>query len=144
MPLSEQETSFLEAHQTAAMVTISADGMPKVARVGVSLVDGRLWSSGTRDRVRTKRLRRDPRCTLFVFDPKFTWMALETNVNILDGPDAPELNVRLFRVMQHRPSGPLSWFNGEMEEEELLKVMAEEGRLIYEFDIERSYGLVAT
>ena len=56
--------------------------------------------SGTADRVRTGRLRRDPRCTLYVHDPGYAWLALETTVTILDGSDTQELNLRLFRVMQ--------------------------------------------
>src|SRR3954465_7918265 len=108
--LGEREREFLDANHSAAMITLGGDGVPKVARVGVALVDGRLWSSGTQDRVRTARLRRDPRCTLFVSDAGWAWLALETEVRILDGPDAPDLNLRLFRVMQNRPTGELSWF----------------------------------
>lgn len=52
------------------MITIGRDGMPKPARAA--------------DRVRTKRLRRDPRCALFVFDAASSWLALETQV--LDEP----------------------------------------------------------
>jgi hypothetical protein len=62
-------------------------------------------------------------------------------VTILDGPDAPRLNVALFRQMQRRPTGPLTWFGGELDEEDFLAQMAAEGRLIYEFEPHRSYGL---
>src|SRR5437762_13624972 len=117
MPLSDGEKQFLENNRSAAMITIAGDGQPKVARVGVALIDGALWSSGTRDRVRTQRLHRDPRCTLFVFDPGFAWLALETTVTIRDGDDAAANNLRLFRLMQDKPTGPLSWFGGELEEE---------------------------
>jgi PPOX class probable F420-dependent enzyme len=141
MDLGAKETAFLQDQHSAAMVTIGKDGLPKVARVGVALVDGKLWSSGTRDRARTRRLRHDPRCTLFVFDPKFSWLALETSVTILDGPGAPAQNVLLFRVMQGRPEGPLSWFGGQLDEDAFLRAMAEEGRVIYEFEVQRSYGL---
>jgi hypothetical protein len=110
---------------------------------GVALVDGKLWSSGTQDRLRTRRLRRDPRCTLFVFDQQFSWLTLETTVTLLEGPEAAARNLQLFRVMQSRPSGPLSWFGGELDEAPFLQAMATEGRLIYEFDITRSYGLAA-
>jgi len=127
MELSTKEADFLQQHHSAAMVTIGEGGLPKVARVGVALVEGKLWSSGTRDRARTKRLRRDPRCTLFVFDPKFAWLALETTVAILDGLEAPAHNLRLFRVMQ---------------EDAFLRAMTDEARLIYEFEVHRSYGLL--
>ena len=123
------------------MITVGRDGRPRVARVGVNLVDGKLWSSGTQGRVRTRRLRQDPRCTLFVFDTGYGWLALDTIVGILDGPDAPELNLRLFRLMQNRPTGSLSWFAGELGPQEFLRTMAEEQRLIYEFEITRSYGM---
>ena len=66
---------------------------------------------------------------------------LETEVRILDGDDAPALNLRLFREMQGKPEGPLSWFGGELDEPAFLARMAEEGRLIYEFDVHRTYGL---
>jgi PPOX class probable F420-dependent enzyme len=134
-------TDFLSRHHSAAMVTLATDGTPKVARVGCALVDGKLWSSGTRDRVRTARLRRDPRCTLFVYDGTgYGWLAVESTVTILDGPDAAELNLRLFRAMQGKPSGPLSWFGGELSEAEFLATMRSEGRLVYEFEAHRVYG----
>jgi len=141
MALSESERAFLERTHQAAMITVGRDGRPRVARVGVNLVDGKLWSSGTQGRVRTRRLRQDPRCTLFVFDTGYGWLALDTIVGILDGPDAPELNLRLFRLMQNRPTGSLSWFAGELGPQEFLRTMAEEQRLIYEFEITRSYGM---
>ncbi|HTT53335.1 MAG TPA: pyridoxamine 5'-phosphate oxidase family protein [Streptosporangiaceae bacterium] len=141
MVLSAAESGFLETRHSAAMITIGGSGIPKAVRVGVALVDGRLWGSGTQDRVRTRRLRRDPRCTLFVFDPGFSWLTLETTVTILDGPDAAALNLTLFRVMQNRPSGPLSWFGGELDEASFLRTLTGEGRLIYDFEVDRGYGL---
>jgi uncharacterized pyridoxamine 5'-phosphate oxidase family protein len=139
--LSEQDLAFLTEHHSAAMITVGADGRPKAARVGVAVVDGKLWSSGTQDRVRTRRLRDDPRCTLYVHDEGFGYRALETDVTILDGSDAPQLNLRLFRLMQDKPSGPLSWFGGLLDEDEFLRAMVDEGRLIYEFEVVRSYGM---
>jgi PPOX class probable F420-dependent enzyme len=141
MGLTEQDVDFLTSHHAAAMITVGRDGTPKVARVGVALVDGKLRSSGTADRVRTRRLRRDPRCTLYVHDPVYAWLALETSVTILDGPEAPELNLRLFRVMQDRPTGPLSWFGGELSEGDFLRAMVDEGRLLYEFEVHHTYGM---
>jgi hypothetical protein len=139
--LDDRARAFLETNRTAAMITVGQDGFAKTARVGIALVDGRLWSSGTADRARTKRLRRSPKSTLFVFDQAFSWLALESNVTILDGPDAPQLNLQLFRLMQSKPTGPLSWFGGELDEQSFLRTMVDEGRLIYEFDVQRSYGM---
>jgi uncharacterized pyridoxamine 5'-phosphate oxidase family protein len=141
MNLTESELKFLGANHSAAMITVGPAGVAKVARVGVALIDDKLWSSGTRDRVRTKRLRQDPRCTLYVHDNGFGFLAIESTVTILDGPDAPELNLRLFRQMQGKPTGPLSWFGGEYEEDDFLAQMKTEDRLIYEFEPRHTYGL---
>jgi hypothetical protein len=141
MALSDRDVAFLEANHSAAMITVGADSRPKAARVAVALVDGRLWSSGTADRVRTRRLRNDPRCTLYVHAETFSFMTLETVVTILDGADAAQLSVRLFRILEDRPSGPLGWSTGELDEEAFLDAMVQEQRLIYEFEVQRTYGL---
>ncbi|HEY8524590.1 MAG TPA: pyridoxamine 5'-phosphate oxidase family protein [Acidimicrobiales bacterium] len=143
MTLTDSQLEFLQSTGSAAMITVGPDGAAKAVRVGVGVVDGKLWSSGTHDRVRTARLRRDPRCTLFVFDAGFRWLTLETTVTILDGPDVPQLSLRFFRQLQGRPDGPLSWFSGELSEEEFVATMAEERRLLYEFEVHRAYGLLA-
>src|SRR5439155_9795152 len=105
--VNERTRSFLEKHHSAAMTTLRADGTPHVARVGVALVAGKVWSSGTQTRVRTKHL-------------------------------------RLFEVMQQGmgvPDGQINWFGRTISQEEFLKMMVEEQRLIYEFEIIRSYGM---
>jgi uncharacterized pyridoxamine 5'-phosphate oxidase family protein len=140
MGLSAQDVAFLKDNNTAAMVTVGRDGFAKVARVAVVMVDGRLWSSGTRDRARTRRLRRDPRCTLYVHTPGFAWLGLETTVTILEGPDVPALSLRMFREVQGRPTGPVSWFGGDVEEDAFLQMMVDEGRVIYEFEVHRTYS----
>ena len=136
--------AFIDQHSSAAMVTLRSDGTPHTARVGVGVVDGKIWSSGTQSRVRTRHLRRDPRSTLLVFDtsPGAQWLGLETEVTILEGPDAPELNFRLMRQMQkgRAPEGKVVWFGGMISEEEFLAQMREEQRLVYEFHPKRAYG----
>jgi uncharacterized pyridoxamine 5'-phosphate oxidase family protein len=141
MELSEHDRQFLEDHRSAAMITLARDGTAKVARIGLALVDGKVWSSATQERVRTRRLRRDPRCTLYVHDDAHSWLALETTVTILDGPDAPALNLRLFRQMQGAPTGPITFFGSEYTEAEFLQKMADDHRLIYEFEVLHTYGL---
>lgn len=130
--MDEKVREFLERHHSAIMATTKQDGRPHLARVSVGLVDGRLWSSGTQDRVRTKHLRRDPRCTLMVVDDRtpYAWMALETTVEILDGDDAVDNNLALYRVLAGEPE----------DLQEYREAMVAEKRLIYQFEIERSYG----
>lgn len=143
MDLTEEQADFLARTHSAAMIVVPPSGVAKAVRVGIAVVDGRLWSSGTQARARTGWLRRDPRCTLFVFDARYSYLSLETTVTILDGPDAPELNVRLFREMQSRPEGPLLWNGRELDEPAFLDAMRAEERLVYEFEIRRASGLVA-
>jgi Pyridoxamine 5'-phosphate oxidase len=124
------------------MVTLRSDGSPVAVRVGIALVDGKVWSSGTQARARTRWLRRDPRSTLFVYDPTgYGYLNIESRVRILEGPDAPEQSVRLFRVMQRRPEGPMLWSGSEISEDTFLRTMADEQRLIYEFDPTRISGM---
>jgi PPOX class probable F420-dependent enzyme len=142
MDLTEQDRAFLEKNRAAAMIALRPDGTPHAVRVGVALVDGALWSSGTQGRLRTRFLRRDPRCTLFVFDRGWNYLTLETVVTIHDGPDAPERSLRLFRAMQARPApANVMWEGQERSDEEFLRLMAEERRLIYAFEILRAYGM---
>src|SRR2546423_13322643 len=135
MSIAENDLEFLKDNHGAAMITVSRDGTPKVARVGVALIDGKVWSSGTQDRTRTKRLRRDPRCTLYVHDSGFSWLALEGTGTILEGPDAPDLNLRLFREMQSKPTGPPAWVGRELPEKELLGAIVDEGRPIHDLAV---------
>ena len=129
--MDDKVKAFLEEHGQAVMTTLRKDGSPHMARVLVALVDGKLWSSGTQDRVRTKHLRRDPRCGLFVMGSnRYEWMGLDTTVTILDGPDAADLNLQLYRAAAGEPD----------DVDEYLAAMVQEKRLVYEFDVKRSYG----
>ena len=149
--MDERTRAFLENNHAAAMITLRKDGTPHTARVGVALVDGKLWSSGTQTRLRTKHLRRDPRCTLFVFptagaEAVWQWLALETTVTILEGDEAPQLNLRLMREMQRGMTpapepGKVVWFGQQLTEAEFLVRMVQEQRLVYEFGVTRTYGM---
>jgi hypothetical protein len=146
MELTDGQRAFLAKNRGAAMVTPRPKGAPHAVRVGVALVDGRLQSSGTQDRLRTRLLRKDPQCTVFVFESGFGFLTLETKVTILDGPDAPDLNLRLFQVMQAgmQPApapGNVNWFGKEMGPDEFREAMVKEKRLVYEFEIVRAYGM---
>jgi len=129
--MEDKVRAFLEEHHGAIQATTRSDGSPHVARIDVGLVDGKLWSSATQDRLRTTHLRRDPRCSLLVLgrDP-WHWLGLDCVVTILDGSDAPELNLTLYRGLAGEPD----------DTPEYLEAMVKEKRLIYEFEIQKSYG----
>ena len=143
MDLTDKERAFLATPRGAAMTALRPDGTAHTVRVGVALVDGKIWSSGVPSRYRTRLLRRDPRSTLFVFDQAYAYLSIESRVTILDGPDAPELSVRLFQAMQSgRPDQSTLLWNGKpLGLAEFLATMREEQRLIYEFEPLRFYGL---
>lgn len=91
--------------------------------------------------LRTRHLRRDPRCTLFVFDPPMRWLGLEKTATILEGPDAPGIHPRLFRaVLGLGPEQTTTWGNRQATAEEIIAMMAAEQRLIYDFEIHKAYG----
>jgi PPOX class probable F420-dependent enzyme len=141
--MDDKVREFLEQNHTAAMITLRPDGTPHAVRVAVGLMDGKLLSSGTRSRARTKYLRRDPRCTLFVFEgsgPRA--LTLETTVHLIEGPSVPELSLRYFRMLQPAAKpGTIVWFGQERTEGEFSRLMVDEGRLLYEFEVQRTYGL---
>ncbi len=114
------------------MSTVSPSGEPHVARVDVGLVDGKLWSSATLGRVRTRHLRNDPRAALAVLHASnsYQWLGLSCRVTILEGPDAPDLNLELYRAIAKEPD----------DVAEYLEAMVAEERIIYEFEILRFYG----
>lgn len=144
MMMDDAALAFLDKNHSAAMTTLRRDGTPHTVRIGVALVDGKVWGSGTQQRLRTKHLRRDPRATLFVFDSAFRWLTLECRVNVLDGADAPQQNLTLFQVMQRdspAPAGKISWFGAERSIDEFLQIMVDDQRLIYEFEVIRFYGM---
>lgn len=130
--MEEAVRRYLEKNHDAVMATTKKDGMTHLARIGVGLVDGRLWSSATKTRVRTKHLRRDPRSGLMVMNPenRYEWLGLDTTVTILEGEDAPQLNLRLYRTLAGEPD----------DVDEYLEAMVKEQRIIFEFSIERAYG----
>ena len=130
--MDERVRAFLEQYHSAVMATTKADGTAHVVRVSVGLVDGKLWSSGTRTRVRTKHLRRHPRAALCVLtESPYRWLGLETTMTIHDGPDAVDRNLALYRVLAGEPD----------DLDEYRSAMVSEQRLVYEFEIERAYGM---
>lgn len=144
MAFDERDVAYLDNNHSAVMITLRADGSPHAVRVGVALVDGRLWSSGTQSRVRTRHVRRDPRATLFVFDQQFGYLAIDSTVRLIEGPNVPEMSLRLFRTMQanmpHLERGALMWYGRELTPEQFRQTMIDEQRLIYDFEPIRTYA----
>jgi hypothetical protein len=140
--------AFINRYPDAAMITSRADGTAHMARIELSVVDGRIRTSGSPKLVRTRHVRRDPRCSLFVFGPAPHWLGLETRASILDGPDAPQLLLALMRS-RHRdrtPPGMVLGHDYELgqdrlyPEQEYLDHVRAEQRFVFDFEIIRAYG----
>jgi Pyridoxamine 5'-phosphate oxidase len=148
MPLSELtvgECGFIAANPHAAMITIGADGRPKAVKMEAAVVEGRLESASHADKVRTRRMRQDPRCTLYFADNEHRWLTLEADVEIIDGPGAPALLLRYFRVRDGKPTAPLDYHSDRshhtgLDDAAFQKVMAEEAAVLYRFSVTRCYG----
>jgi PPOX class probable F420-dependent enzyme len=69
--LSEQQRAFLEANHSAVMATVDDRGRPHAVPVLCALVGGRLWSSGTDLRTRTRYLAARPYASLTVLGKGF-------------------------------------------------------------------------
>jgi PPOX class probable F420-dependent enzyme len=141
--MDAEVTAFLEQNHQAAMTALRPDGTPHVVRIGIALVDGKIWSSATNDRARTKMLRRDPRSTLFVFDAHWAYLTLECRVSIIEGPEVPDASIRLFDTMQSGMTEPgkLNWYGQPKTYDEFRQIMVDEKRIIFEFEPLRHYGL---
>jgi len=67
-------TLFPESHQdllnaqVASLATIGRDGYPQVTEIWFLYDDGELKLSLNTSRLKTRNLRRDPRCALFLLD----------------------------------------------------------------------------
>ena len=130
------------------MITLRADGSAHMARVEIAVADGHIRSTGSPTLTRTRNIRRDPRCSLFVFGPHPHRLGLETEVTILDGPDAPEL---LFEFMAARhddtaPPGMVIAHDDQLgrdrpcSHDEQIEQLKREGRFVYELRVLRAYG----
>lgn len=133
--MDDEAKKFLETVHSGSMITVRADGSAHVARVTIGMVDGKVWSTGNHDRVRTKHVRANPRATYFIFDTRSRrWLGLEGTVTIHEGPDAPQ-KCLAFRRAVGTPPQDVDVFLQEMRDTE---------RVVFELEVERSYGGLET
>ena len=131
--MDDKVRDFLERYHDTMMTTLKKDGTPHVARGGAGLVGGKLQSSGTKTRLRTHHVLRDPRSTLMVLGgTRWEWLGLETEVKVIDDDDGTIAeNLALYRVLAGRDPDDMADYERGMRDEK---------RLVYEFDIKRAYG----
>jgi hypothetical protein len=143
--LTATDRAFIAAHPHAAMITVGPDDRPKAVKMEAAMVEGCLESASHADKVRTRRLRHDPRCTLYFADGGHRWLSLEADVEIIEGPDAPAMLLRYFRVRDGKPTEPLDYHSDRshhtgLDDAAFRKVMADERAVLYRFAVTKSYG----
>jgi hypothetical protein len=148
MELDAKATAFIKANRDAGMTALRRDGTPHMTRIVAGLVDGVLLSSATESRLRTKLLRRDPRCTLFFFETTpgagrafGAYMTLETTVTIHDGAEGRRRSVEYFKSIFGSTDGKVTYGGKTMTEAEALEALERDGRILYEFNVNRVYGV---
>ena len=129
--LSQRQRAFLEANHSAIMATVDDRGRPHAVPVLCALVGGRLWSSGTERRVRTRYLAARPFASLTVLGKGFggEWLTVSGPVETRRDHRVED-NLRLYRAATGRDPDDL---------EEYRAAMVAERRLVYILTPERVY-----
>jgi PPOX class probable F420-dependent enzyme len=129
--LTSRQRDFLEANHSAIMATVDDRGRPHAVPVLCALVDGRLWSSGTDLRVRTRYLAAHPYASLTVLGKGFggEWLTVSGPVETRR-EHRVEDNLRLYRAATGRDPDDLEVYRA---------AMVAERRLVYALTPERVY-----
>ena len=130
----QQARAYVGRNHAAVMATLKRDGRPQLSNVAYFLDDdGTLKVSVTKDRAKTKNLRRDPRVSMTCLDLAHwhSYVVVEGNVSFIEGEAAlPELRRYYRRVSgQDHPN----W-------QEYDQAMVRDGRLLLVVTPDRFYG----
>jgi PPOX class probable F420-dependent enzyme len=85
IPASHRD--LLEANPAVILATVGRDGFPQVTATWFRVEDGVVKLSLNTSRQKTKNLERDPRATLFFFDPGNPYRTLEIRARAEIAPD---------------------------------------------------------
>ena len=129
--LTDRQRAFLEANHNAVMATVDDHGRPHAVPVLCALVDGKLWSSATDLRTRTRYLAARPYASLTVLGQGFggEWLTVSGTVETRR-QHRVEDNLRLYRAVTGRDPDDL---------DEYRVAMVAERRLVYVLTPERIY-----
>ena len=131
--------AFARTRGQGVLVTRRRDGRPQLSNIVYAMAtDGLARISLTEDRAKTKNLRRDPACSLYVPGDDFWSYVVLDGTSSLSGvarsPDdeVVEELVALYRTIR----------NGEHPDwDEYRRVMVEEHRLVARFHPTHAYGI---
>ncbi|MBI3127636.1 MAG: PPOX class F420-dependent oxidoreductase [Candidatus Tectomicrobia bacterium] len=125
--------AFLQRCKHGVLATLLPDGRPHPTPVVFGLMGEAIEISMTRDRVKTRNLRRDPRATLCAF-PEGSWhpyLCAEGRAELVEDPDG-QRNLTLYRHIAGKDPDDL---------EEYLQAMKKDKRLVCRLKPERLYPI---
>jgi len=130
----EQANDFIAKNHRGVLATIKRDGRPQLSNVAYALdTDGRIKISVTRDRAKTRNLRRDPRASIAIQgDNWYEYLVVEATAEVEEGPQALADLRRIYEMIAGKPHPNWSEFD---------QAMIEEGRVLLALTIERVYPL---
>ncbi len=125
--------AFVGRHNRAVLATIKRGGRPQLSNIVYTLDDdGLIKISVTRDRAKTRNLKRDPRATLSVVAENWgEYLVVEGTCVVREGDVLPELR-RVYERISGTPHP--NW-------EEFDAAMIRDGRVILAITIDRMYPL---
>jgi PPOX class probable F420-dependent enzyme len=131
---AEEGLRFIADQHRGVLATIKRDGRPQLSNVAYALDDdGLIRISVTRDRAKTRNLRRDPRATLEVLGESwYEYLVVEARAAIEDGPTTAADLRRVYQKIRGEPHP--DW-------DEFDQAMVVEGRVLLALTIERVYPL---
>lgn len=130
----EQAREFIARHHRGVLATIKRDGRPQLSNVVYAFDhDGKLRISTTRDRAKTRNLRRDPRVSLLVLgDDWQQYVVVEGTAEIEEGPTLLADLRRVYEMIAGKPHPNWAEFDA---------AMVRERRVLLALTIERLYPL---
>jgi PPOX class probable F420-dependent enzyme len=93
--IPESHRGMIEAHITAVLTTVGADGTPQSTAIWYLAEDDVVRTSLLETRQKVRNLRRNPTCTLFLIDPANPFKTLEVR-------GEAELELDIDRVFTHK------------------------------------------
>jgi PPOX class probable F420-dependent enzyme len=130
----QQARAYIGRNHAAVMATLKRDGRPQLSNVAYFLDDdGALKVSVTKDRAKTKNLRRDPRVSMTCLDLAnwHSYVVVEGHASFIEGEGAlPELR-RYYRRVSGKDHP--NW-------QEYDEAMVRDGRLLLVVIPDRFYG----
>lgn len=126
----DEARAFLREHHRGVLSVMRPDGRPQMSAISVALDgEGRPAISTRETAFKVRRIREDPRVSLFVVSEDFwSWIQIDGTATVLSMPDAMEPLVDLYRsIAGEHPD----W-------DEYRSAMQEQQRVIVRIDMERA------